>query len=220
MKLIAMLICGIVMPLLALAGCTRPSTPRFFSNWELGDLRHRICDLAAESRDQAEIQAIAIAADPNGGTYLVIRADAATESEAAALSKALLHASGMACASPVGYPDRWLVLSDETGSTIPAWKPSIETDNPAMRGFYIAPPSFAPYKYAYPQTICATPNSERRTIVQLIGMSTHPLPARVNVRIDFDTFFQESEFAHRYGVRTYTFDVVDRSALLQQSTSR
>lgn len=220
MKLGSTLICVIMMPLLALVGCTRPSTPRFFSNSELHDLQHRLCEIAAESRDQAEIQATAIAADPNGGMYLVIRADAATESEAAALSKALLHASGMASASPVGYPDRWLALSDEAGSTIPAWKPSIETDNPAMRGFYIAPPSFAPYKYAYPQAVCAAPNSERRTVVQLIGMSTHPLPPRVNVRIDFDTLFQESEFSPRYGVHTYTLDVIDRSALLQRNTSR
>ncbi|MBL8762266.1 MAG: hypothetical protein JNL50_13290 [Phycisphaerae bacterium] len=209
-----------MMPLLVIAGCTRPSTPRFFSNWELADLRHRLCDMAAESRDQAEIQAIAIAADPNGGTYLVIRADASTESEAAALSKALLHASGQTVDHPRGYPDRWIAMSDEAGSAIKVWSPRIQTDCPGTRGFFIASPSFAPSAYAYPQTICATLNSDRRTIVQLIGMSTHPLPARVSARIDFDTLFQESEFAHRYGVRSYTFEVIDRAALLQRITSR
>lgn len=220
MKHVSTLICVIMMPLLALVGCTRPSTPRFFSNSELHDLQHRLCEIAAESRDTAEIQAVAIAADPNGGTYLVIRADVATESEAAALSKALLHASGQTSAHQMGYPDRWLVLSDEIGNAIPAWQPFIQTDNPNTRGFYIAPPSFAPYKFAYPQMICATPNSDRQTIVQLIGMNTHPLPPRVSARIDFDTLLQESEFAHRYGVRTYTFDVIDRSALLRRKTSR
>lgn len=215
MKQITQVLFLLLVPLSMLAGCARPSTPRFFTEHETSILGRRLCDMAQGQQDLGRLQALSVIADERGGAYLVLCANTASETEAAELSKSLLDASGNCTDLPAGYPERWLSLSDEAGNLIRVYSPDPSTDNPGTRGWHFVPTSFASAAYAYPQMVCDKNSAGTRTVVQLMGFRGGPLPSRVVASIDFDAMFKNTDTTRRYGTQTFRLDVLPRESLLQ-----
>ncbi|MFO0834795.1 MAG: hypothetical protein U0638_07480 [Phycisphaerales bacterium] len=211
-----------VVSAMALAGCTRSSKPRYFSELEEAALADAFMKLPTPEGAKEPAVALAIVADAGTGRYLLLRVrTSGKKEEVNGLALAIANNCGKFVLSGLGQGESAVLsLQSEAGQPTLVQGPELgKRDNPRIPGtpFWAVmlgagAPSWALWVDAYPHTVRDDPTTPGgKVIFQMVGFRSETLPARVRARVDVGKLLFGTEIRVEQTVQDGWLDVLPLS---------
>lgn len=214
----AWLVVMAVVGAMALAGCTRNSKPRYFSEPEEAAMADAFMKLPTPEGAKEPAVALAIVADAGTGRYLLLRVRMVGKDVEGTQSWPLRETTDP-WLGKLGKPYDWLALKNDTGdlAVLPCeeGRDSKFSTSPALGLIMLLTLShmdrFAG-AYAYPQLVRDDPTTPGgKVIIQMVGFRSETLPARVRARVDVGKLLFGTEIRVEQTVQEGWLDVLPLS---------